>query len=129
MKGDAPQGNVSRSRVVARIVRRFSCLVAKPPRHSPRRRRFPMIWLSISLVIALFGGLGIVVNVNQVREKRRGAREMRALVAIPPSRVPRFSAGELPPPVARYQRLAVGERAPVRTLRLRHGGTFRMSAT
>jgi hypothetical protein len=37
--------------------------------------------------------------------------------------------GELPAPVARYRQLAVGDRAPVRTLRLRHSGTFSTSQT
>jgi hypothetical protein len=87
-----------------------------------------MIWLVVFLVIALLGGLGVVINVNRLRSERRVASEMRDLLAMPPSGVARSDAGELPPPVARYRALAVGDRAPVRTLRVRHGGTFRMRA-
>lgn len=86
-----------------------------------------MVWILGFTVIALVGGLGILVNVNRLRSQRRVASEMRALVAAPPCSVPRPGVGDLPPPVARYRRLAVGDRAPVRTLRLRHGGTFHMS--
>jgi len=88
-----------------------------------------MVWIVVFLVIALAFGLAILVNVNRWRSARRVAREMRALVAVPPSGLPCPDAGELPPPVARYRRLAVGDRAPVRTLQLRHGGTFCMSPT
>jgi hypothetical protein len=88
-----------------------------------------MVWILGFTVIALVGGLGILVNVNRLRSERRVASEMRALVAAPPCSVPRSDVGDLPPPVARYRRLAVGDRAPVRTLRIRHGGTFHMSLT
>lgn len=88
-----------------------------------------MVWIFVCAVIALIGGLGILVNVNRLRSERRVASEMRALVAAPPCSVPLSSVGDLPPPVGRYHRLAVGDRAPVRTLRVRHGGTFNMSLT
>jgi hypothetical protein len=88
-----------------------------------------MIWLALFIVLALACGLGVVVNVNRIRAARRVAGEMRALVAAPPTTLARAEMTELPPPVARYRSLAVGDRAPVRTLRLGHGGTFRMSAT
>ncbi len=88
-----------------------------------------MIWLVISLALALLGALVVVVHVNRLRSERRVAREMRDLASLPPSSVARPAPGELPPPVARYRALAVGDRAPVRTLRVRHGGTFRISAT
>ncbi len=78
---------------------------------------------------ALAFGLGLVVSVNRRRFERRVAGEMRALIAVPPSGEPQAGFAELPSPVARYRELAVGDRAPVRTLRLRHGGTFCMSPT
>jgi hypothetical protein len=85
-----------------------------------------MVWLVVFSVLLLVAGLGIVVNVNRLRFDRRVAQEMRALVALPPSEVPVPAAVELPPPVARYRELAIGAHAPVHTLRLQHGGTFRM---
>lgn len=88
-----------------------------------------MVLLVVVIVLALGCGLAVLVNVNRIRAGRRVAGEMRALVAAPPSGLPRADVGELPPPVARYRTLAVGDRAPVHTLRLRHGGTFRMSPT
>lgn len=88
-----------------------------------------MAWFVFFGVLALIGGLGIVINVNRLRFERRVADEMRALVEVSPSGVPRSGFAEIPPPVARYRALAVGDRAPVRTLWLRHGGTFRMSPT
>ena len=86
-----------------------------------------MLWLVFLMMIAFFGALGIVVGVNRLRFERRVVSEMRALVAVPPSGVAQPASAELPPPVARYRQIAVGDRAPVRTLTVRHGGTFRMS--
>lgn len=88
-----------------------------------------MAWLVLMAALTLFGAAGVVVNVNQLRLQRRVAREMRALVAVAPSSKPRPAAFALPPPVARYRELALGDRAPVHTLRLRHVGTFSMSST
>jgi len=88
-----------------------------------------MAWLVVFVVVTLLGALGVLVNVNHLRFDRRVAQELRALIAAPPSPQARREAAELPPPVERYRRLAVGDRAPVRTLRLRHGGTFRLSPT
>lgn len=92
-----------------------------------------MAWLVFFVTVALAAVLGIVVNLNRIGFERRLAGEMRGLLAVPPSAAPRPGGADpvahLPPPVARYRQLAVAERAPVRTLRLRHGGTFRMSPT
>ncbi len=88
-----------------------------------------MSWLAFFVAVALVGALGTIVNVNRVREDRRGEAEMRALASVPPSTRAWPEVASLPPPVARYQVLAVGDRAPVRTLRLSHGGTFRTSPT
>ena len=89
----------------------------------------PMGWLVFMSCLTLFGAAGVVANVNQLRLQGRVAREMRALLAVKPSKTPRPASGALPAPVARYRELALGDRAPVRTLKLRHAGTFCMSAT
>ena len=89
----------------------------------------PMGWLVLMSLLTLFGAAGVVVNVNQLRWQRHIAREMRSLIAVAPSQMPRPVIVELPPPVARYRQLAVGDRAPVHTLELRHVGTFCMSST
>ena len=86
-------------------------------------------WLLLMSSITLFGAVGVVVNVNQLRLQRLVAREMRALIAVIPSTKPRPAVFDLPPPVARYRELALGDRAPVHTLELRHVGTFCMSST
>ena len=84
----------------------------------------PMGWLVVMVLVTMFGVAGVVANVNQLRWQRRVAQEMRALAAAKPSTTPRSSIAELPPPVARYRDLALGERAPVHTLKLRHVGKF-----
>jgi hypothetical protein len=86
-----------------------------------------MVW--VLAVTAIVAGLGIVVHTNRGRFERRVADEMRALLAVPHSALAPPCVDGLPPPAARYRQLAVGDRAPVRTLRMRHGGTFRMSAS
>jgi hypothetical protein len=88
-----------------------------------------MALLLLFVLLALVGALGIVVNVGRMRFERRIADEMRALLAVPPSVVPQPGFAKLPPPVARYRQIAVGDHAPVRTLRMRHGGSFCMSPT
>jgi hypothetical protein len=87
-----------------------------------------MVWLIGFVLLTLAGACGTVINVNRLRLDRRFAQEMRALVAAPATGVARAASAELlPPPVARYRHIAVGDRAPVSSLTLRHGGTFRMS--
>jgi hypothetical protein len=86
-----------------------------------------MLWLISFFLLTLVGASGTVINVNRLRLERRFAEEAAALVAVPPSGMARVASGGLPPPVARYRELAVGNRAPVGSLRLSHGGTFRMS--
>jgi len=86
----------------------------------------PLVLLSL---FAVFSAAGVVVNVSRLRWKRQVAQEMRDLVAAKPSRTPRQGGEQLPPLVTRYRELALGDRAPVQTLRLRHGGTFCLSAT
>jgi hypothetical protein len=80
------------------------------------------------VILAIVLVLVAVVGANRWRYARRIASEVRLLAAAPPmTRL--TSATELPPIVERYRQLALGDRAPVRTLHLRHGGTFRMSRT
>ncbi len=83
--------------------------------------------LAFLVLPALFGGLGILVHVNRLRYERSVEQEMRALVAAPSSSEVATQPTDLPDPVERYRAIAVGERKPVRTLRIRHGGTFRLS--
>ena len=87
-----------------------------------------MAWLLLMSALTLFGAAGVVVNLNQLRLQRSVAREMQVLIAVAPSSKPRPALGDLPPPVARYHQLALGDRAAVHTLKLRHVGTFCMSA-
>jgi hypothetical protein len=84
-------------------------------------------WLICFLLLTLVGASGTLINLNRLRLDRRFALEMRDLLAVPPTGVARGASVDLPPPVARYRELAVGDRAPVGSLRLRHGGTFRIS--
>ena len=85
-----------------------------------------MIWLIVTLVVVLMGAGAKLVLDNRRRYPLRIAAEMRALVEVPHSPLPRPAPSALPRPVARYRQLAVGDRAPVHTLHLRHGGTFRL---
>lgn len=90
-----------------------------------------MSWfIGFSLLgITVAAVLGLTVRRNRRRFVARVASEVRALLAIPPSRRAPPAPQELPAVVERYRRLAVGDRAPVRQAQLRHGGTFRMSPT
>jgi uncharacterized protein DUF6544 len=88
-----------------------------------------MAWLIFMILLTIFGVAGVVANLNQLRWQRRVAREMRALVALKPSTTTHPTIAQLPPVVARYRELTLGDRAPVRTLKLRHGGKFWMSPT
>jgi hypothetical protein len=83
-----------------------------------------MAWLVFHVGLGLFAATGIIVSVNRLRFDRHVFHEMRSLVDRSPARAPSASAAALPAPVARYRQLAVGTRVPVRTLSLRHGGTF-----
>lgn len=86
-------------------------------------------WTAFALVVAFFAIVVpvVVVLLNRRRFERRVSDEMRALVGVPHASPSPSRAIALPAPVERYRLLAVGDHAPVRTLRLTHGGTFRMS--
>ena len=87
-----------------------------------------MAWVIGFATLALVGAIGTVVSVNRVRSDRLVAEERRALLLVRPSVLPRAPEAALPAPVERYRALAVGERQPVRTMRLKHGGTFALKA-
>jgi len=88
----------------------------------------PVAWLLLVIVLLLVAVIGISVGSGRLRFERRLAKEMRALLGVPHNLRP-VDPGELPAPVERYRQLAVGARAPVETLWLRHRGTFRRSPT
>jgi hypothetical protein len=88
-----------------------------------------MTWLVLMSALTAFGALGVVVNVNQLRWDHRVAREVRALGLVEPSSAAPAAQVALPSPVLRYRAVAVGARAPVASLNLRHAGTFCMSLT
>jgi hypothetical protein len=87
-----------------------------------------MLARALGIAAVAVGVLVLVVSVNSRRFGRRVAREAREMWGSPtaPRAVDRVRPGELPPPVGRFLARAVGARAvTVRTVRLRHGGTFR----
>jgi hypothetical protein len=90
--------------------------------------RHPVAWLVVFSALFLLALVGILISVGRLRFEKRVGRETRALMRTPRSNLPEVPV-ELPEPVARYRRLAVGERLPVHTLRLEHHGTFRTSPT
>ncbi|WP_248342387.1 DUF6544 family protein [Anaeromyxobacter paludicola] len=87
-----------------------------------------MLWILLWALVCVVGGLGLLVSVQGLRFERRVAREARALWAAPGAAgAPALTPLEaLPPPVRRYLEVSgAASRAPLRGVRLRHGGTFR----
>ena len=87
-----------------------------------------MLARTLSIAASALAVLVLVASANSLRFGRRVAREARGMWDSPgePRAIDRERVGELPPPVRRYLARAVGARAvAVRTVRLRHGGTFR----
>jgi len=87
-----------------------------------------VIWLAVWTVAAAAGVVGLVVSANSLRFRRRVAREVRQMWAggVEPRRVGPSRWDGLPAPVRRYLAKAVRQGAhAARTVRLRHGGTFR----
>lgn len=86
-----------------------------------------MLWVVFWTCLFLVFAALMIAAVNSARFERLVTREMRALAATAAS--PRYAGADperLPAPVARYLALAIGaDRSPVRSVRLRHGGTFR----
>ena len=84
------------------------------------------LWVLVSAVFAA----AAVAAVNSVRFGRRVASEAAALLRRPgqAAAIDRGALDNLPPPVRRYIRKAIAARdRGIRTVRLRHGGTFRPS--
>ena len=73
------------------------------------------------------GGVGLLLAVQRKRFDRRVAREARRLWSVERGGPEQWAALEaLPAPVRRYAEASGAARhAPVRAVRLRHGGTFR----
>jgi hypothetical protein len=88
-------------------------------------RHLLVIVILLACVVLL--GMFVLVDVNRWRYERRIARDVGSLLGTSPITARATVTSELPAVVERYRRIAVSECAPVRTLRLRHGGTFRMS--
>lgn len=87
-----------------------------------------MLWLAMWIAVLVLGVFGVLASANSLRFGRRVAREVRQMWAgsTEPLIIDRSRLEGLPVPVRRYADKAVGERKrAVRTVRLRHGGTFR----
>lgn len=81
---------------------------------------------SIWILVLVLGAAGLLVTAQGARFEQRVSREARALWSVPggPPAAP-VALASLPPPVRRYAEVSGAlRRAPVRTARLRHGGTF-----
>jgi hypothetical protein len=83
------------------------------------------MWVAFWIGLLLVPAAGLFVAMSSVRFQRHVGRARRDLLAVSPSREALPSVDDLPPPVARYRSLAVGDRAPAKTVLMRHGGTFR----
>ncbi len=86
-----------------------------------------MLRRTLGIAALTAGGLGLVLAVQRKRFGRRVAREARELWSVERGGEERRAALEtLPPPVRRYAEASgVASHAPIRAVRLRHGGTFR----
>jgi uncharacterized protein DUF6544 len=87
-----------------------------------------MLWLGWWMAILAVAAVGVLASANSLRFRRRVAREAVRLWANAPPPLPldRGALADLPPPVRRYAEVALGARGrALRSVRLRHGGTFR----
>lgn len=87
-----------------------------------------MWWLALWIAVLAVATLGVLASANRFRFGRRVAHEARQLLAASAEPLPldHRRLEELPLPVRRYAAPAIGARErAVRTVRLRHGGTFR----
>lgn len=85
-----------------------------------------MLWAAVWIVVAAVGAIGALVAIQGLRFERQVEREARGLLSQagggPPDLAP---LDALPAPVRRYLEVSgAARRAPIRTVRLRHGGTF-----
>ena len=86
------------------------------------------MWIAFWTALVVVSSFGLVASVSRARFKRRVAGEAERLLTVAGAARPigeaRFDG--LPLPVRRYLERALGSRnRSVRTVRLRHGGTFR----
>jgi hypothetical protein len=89
-----------------------------------------MLWLAFWAVVLIVGAFGLVACVNRLRFVRRVSSEAKEMLATSgePRPIDRTRLATLPAPVRRYLEKALGScERPVRSVRLRHGGTFRTS--
>jgi hypothetical protein len=89
-----------------------------------------MGWVALGTAALVVAALGLIASAARVRFSRQVASEAEVLLsrAAEPSPIDRARLAALPPPARRYLETALGARTrAVRTLRLRHGGTFRTS--
>ena len=82
-----------------------------------------MVVLAVLGSIALF----VVIGLNHWRAARRLSSEVHLLASAPRLASQVISEVSLPPVVERYRQLSVRGHEPVRTVRMRHGGTFQTS--
>jgi len=88
------------------------------------------VFAAVSLaIVAIVAIAGAIAAFNNLRFSRRVAQEMREVEAGSTDPAPSALGPDtdLPPPVARYLRKAIGRTEPIRTVSLRHGGRFRTS--
>lgn len=85
-----------------------------------------MLWVVFWIAVALVGGAGAITAAQGLRFERRVEREARALLAGAAGGAPALvPLDALPAPVRRYLEVSgAAGRAPIRTARLRHGGSF-----
>lgn len=92
----------------------------------PPRRVSRMLWAAGLVLVVVLGAAGLVVTAQGARFEQRIAGEARALWAVPGGPPQgKVDPSALPPPVRRYAEVSGAlRRAPIRTVRLRHGGSF-----
>jgi hypothetical protein len=87
-----------------------------------------MGWLVMWIVLLVVSAGGIIVSTHGLAFERGVEGEMQALVAAAPSSAdgaPRRASEALPAVVERYLTAVGADGAPVRTVRMRHGGEMR----
>ncbi len=92
----------------------------------PPRRVSRVAWAAALVVVVVLGAAGLVVTAQGARFAQRIADEARALWAVPGGPPQgRVDRSALPPPVRRYAEVSGAlRRPPIRTVRLRHRGSF-----
>jgi hypothetical protein len=88
------------------------------------------MWMVLWVLVAIAGFVGLLAAANSLRFGRRVAHDTEQLLAAagPARRVQVERIASMPAPVRRYLEIALGRREVTpRTVRLRHGGTFRAS--